>query len=264
MINTAVFDVDGTICFDGRTIELPVVDALRSLRTTMRLAFASARPIRDLLPVLPPEFHDEILIGGNGAFTRVDGRLDVLGFADADRRALDALIDRHRLRVLVDGDWDYCFTGDQAHKIFRQLDAGHLARNVVRETIDTYSKVVLFTDDPAVIDELSATSLAYTVHDDERIIDIAPSGITKHQALNRLGIADGRYLAFGNDANDMEMLRHAAVSYGVGQHPALDFVEHRIARVDVAEAIAGLVAGAGVQPRPTAVAPTVRVDSAND
>lgn len=227
-MNVVVFDVDGTICFDGVSIEPAIASALSRLRRRSRIVFASARPIRDLLPVLPDEFHDDTLIGGNGAFSRDRGDLQVLGIAHEDRQMLDKIIDEYQLPVLIDGDWDYSFTGDEAHRIFRQLDAGRLASNVGRDQIETYSKVVLFTTDPDVLRRLADSQLSFNVHPEEGIVDIAPSGITKHQAVNRLGIADGSYVAFGNDANDEQLLRHAARSYRVGSHPALAFADRSL------------------------------------
>lgn len=243
MRNVVVFDVDGTICFDGRTIGPDIVDALRSLRERCELVFASARPIRDLLPVLPEDLHAATLIGGNGAFSRVEGELTVLGIDHEDRVLIDRLIDEHELTVLIDGEWDYCFTGDQAHRIFRQLDAGRLASNIPREQIERYSKVVLFASGSRIEEELRQSPLSINVHPDEGIIDIAPSGITKHHALGRLGIADGAYVAFGNDANDELMLRHAGTSYCVGAHPALSFADHHLSRDDIAYAIATIEIG---------------------
>jgi HAD superfamily hydrolase (TIGR01484 family) len=240
VLEAAVFDVDGTICFDGRTIAEPVLEALRDLRRRTRLVFASARPVRDLLPVLPADLHDATLLGGNGAFSRDRGETRVLGIAHSDRLVLDRLIDRYDLRVLVDGEWDYSFTGDEAHRIFRQLDAGRLAHNVNRHDIETWSKVVLFTTDDRVVEELRDTALSLHLHPDEGIVDVSPSGVTKHDALGRLSIADGSYVAFGNDANDELMLRHAATSYCVGDHPALRFADHHLDPSEVADAIIGL------------------------
>ncbi|MYW95799.1 HAD-IIB family hydrolase [Amycolatopsis rubida] len=241
MGKTVVFDVDGTICFDGVSIAPAIAEALSALRGRFRLVFASARPIRDLLPVLPAEFHDETLVGGNGAFSRSDGELQVLGIAREDRRVLDRIIDEHDLKVLIDGDWDYAYTGDEAHKIFRQLDAGKLASNVSREQIERYSKVVLFTSRPDVLRRLRETGLSISVHPEEGIVDVAPSGITKHHALVRLGIAESGYTAFGNDANDERMLREATTSYCVGRHPALAFADRHLAPEAVPRAIRDLL-----------------------
>lgn len=63
-----VFDIDGTLCFDGRLIDQTIIDTLLQLQHDgHELIFASARPIRDLLPVLPSVFHQHTLIGANGA-----------------------------------------------------------------------------------------------------------------------------------------------------------------------------------------------------
>ncbi|KZT91292.1 putative hydrolase [Lactiplantibacillus plantarum] len=49
-----VFDIDGTLSFDGRTIASPITRALTYLiREHHKVVFASARPIRDLLPIIP-------------------------------------------------------------------------------------------------------------------------------------------------------------------------------------------------------------------
>lgn len=105
---------------------------------------------------------------------------------------------------------------------------GGLASNVPREQIAPYSEVVLCTSDPEVLHRLEQTELSINVHPAEGIVDIAPSGVTKHHALVRLGTADGGYVAFGNDANDERMLRHAKTSYCVGTHPALEFADHHV------------------------------------
>lgn len=235
-----VFDVDGTISFDGVGIDDRIAAALVSLSERRRVIFASARPIRDLLPVLPPELHENALIGGNGAFTRSDGKLTIVGFSPEHRHALDTVIDEYGVGALVDGAWDYSFTGDEMHPIFRQLDAGQAADNVARETIAAYSKVVLFTDDPAVIEAVVHTGLPHSVHVEEKTVDIAPSDVTKLQALHGLGVRDGEYIAFGNDANDIAMLQNARTSYRVGRFPGLGFATHTLAPSAVESAIAAL------------------------
>ncbi|MBK0331446.1 HAD hydrolase family protein [Brachybacterium sp. MASK1Z-5] len=239
-----VLDVDGTLCFDGRTLAAGIVEALLRVRERRPLVFASARPVRDLLPVLPEELAGSALIGGNGAFVRRAQHADVevIGFSVPARALLDGIIDARSLPALVDGPWDYSFTGDEQHRIFRQLDAGRLARNVPRSALPDYAKAVLFTEDPQVIQQLRGTGLTVSVHPDEHLIDVAPSGVTKHSALRRLGILDGSYTAVGNDVNDVELLRHARRGIRVGEHPALDFAHRTIDRESVAEALTSLVA----------------------
>ena len=49
-----VFDLDGTICFKGKPLSQEICAALdECIQIGHEVVFASARPIRDLLPVLP-------------------------------------------------------------------------------------------------------------------------------------------------------------------------------------------------------------------
>jgi len=61
-----VFDVDGTICFNGQYIDELLINKIKEINKKYDVIFASARPIRDLIPVVK-EFKNEILIGGNGS-----------------------------------------------------------------------------------------------------------------------------------------------------------------------------------------------------
>jgi len=63
-----VFDWDGAICFKGQPISNKILEALSELRDEHEIIFASARPIRDMLPVIDPSFHHLTMIAfGNDA-----------------------------------------------------------------------------------------------------------------------------------------------------------------------------------------------------
>ncbi|MDU1036850.1 MAG: HAD hydrolase family protein, partial [Staphylococcus sp.] len=73
-----IFDIDGTICFDGCSIDPSIKQRLFKLRqANHNVMFASARPIRDLLPVIP-EFADDTLIGGNGSIISKNGQIEIV------------------------------------------------------------------------------------------------------------------------------------------------------------------------------------------
>ncbi|GFO50862.1 hypothetical protein ikelab_01370 [Lactococcus garvieae] len=65
-----VFDLDGTIVFNGYEIEANILEKLRQLDEKVKIIFASARPVRDMLPPLE-DFPDNDLIGGNGSIVRM-------------------------------------------------------------------------------------------------------------------------------------------------------------------------------------------------
>ena len=61
-----VFDLDGTICFAGRPVSDPIHAAISSIiEQGHTLIFASARPIRDMLPVLDKRFSDALAFGND-------------------------------------------------------------------------------------------------------------------------------------------------------------------------------------------------------
>ena len=79
-----VFDLDGTICFKGRPVSDELLKALEELVAQgHEVIFASARPIRDLLPVLHERVHHYPMIGGNGSMVAA-------GESGSPRRALTA------------------------------------------------------------------------------------------------------------------------------------------------------------------------------
>ncbi|CAL2059438.1 MULTISPECIES: HAD hydrolase family protein [Streptomyces] len=229
---TTVFDVDGTLCFDGRTIDGRIRTAIETCeRAGHQLVFASARPVRDLLPVLGGAFPTATLIGGNGSLVSVGGEVRArAAFEAGDLGKLLIEADRFRAGYLADGPWDYAYTGPAEHPILGRVDQGRLARRVDLAGLPAVVKflVVDATDMAALAEAGRVLGMTVNHHLDEAIIDFAPGTTNKWEALASLGI--DRYNAFGNDINDLDLLRHAHHSVRVGGHPALD----GIARVTVA------------------------------
>lgn len=63
-----VFDLDGTLCFAGKPISPVLVDALKKAEEKGHsLFFASARSIRDMMPVIDSSLHHHGMVGGNGS-----------------------------------------------------------------------------------------------------------------------------------------------------------------------------------------------------
>ncbi|MOA08126.1 haloacid dehalogenase-like hydrolase [compost metagenome] len=72
-----------------------------------------------------------------------------------------------------------------------------------------------------LIHKLQNLPIVIYQHGQEDIIDISPQGVNKWTGLKRLGVDPQRFIAFGNDANDIEMFRHSAHSVCVGEHTEL-------------------------------------------
>lgn len=220
-----VFDLDGTICFQGKPLSLEIIKALDELSLQgNEVIFASARPIRDILPILPPHMHSYPMVGGNGAIVANNSRIiSTVHFDDNVREEILALIKFHSLDYLIDGEWDYSYTGSENHPIRRNVDPQMRANNVTVATINNIIKIVLLdiTNHPTVLEKLQALPIVVHKHGNENILDISPTGIDKWNGLQKLGLEDRTFIAFGNDANDMTMFQHAYKSIMIGHHQEL-------------------------------------------
>lgn len=217
-----VFDLDGTICFKGQPLSEGITNALEAcIENGHEIIFASARPIRDLLPVLPETMRKFSMVGGNGAFVAQNGEtIEVTAFEEKIIAEIQNIISAFGLPYLIDGDWDYAYTGSETHPIYQNLDPLKLAKNVSLQELKDIVKIVLFPKEQRneIVGELKKLPISLYEHTSENIVDMSPSGIDKWNGLTKLGIAEGEFIAFGNDTNDASMFAKAKESVCVGEH----------------------------------------------
>lgn len=234
-----VFDLDGTICFKGQPLTKEICAALdECLAIGHEIIFASARPIRDLLPVLPEKYHQLRMVGGNGAFRNAYGSIEVNSFDKDICKQLFNMIDAHRLPYLIDSNWDYSYTGEPTHPIYQNIDPLKSAKNVPIDSLESVVKVVLFTNDSEIQKSLEALPLTLHLHQNEGILDLSPEGIDKWAGLQELGVTKNEFIAFGNDSNDICMFEVAKESICIGNHPvAKEHATYQITEDEVAKMI---------------------------
>ncbi|GGH87314.1 Cof subfamily protein (haloacid dehalogenase superfamily) [Pullulanibacillus pueri] len=220
-----VFDLDGTICFKGQPVSQKILKSIGQLKgMEHEVIFASARPIRDMLPVIDKSFHDYTMIGGNGSLIYKKGKSVLTrGFEKDQLIKIKTFIHQYKATYLIDGTWDYAYTGPLDHPILNNLDPEGLANRVALEILDPVVKVLVLTatDLDALATHLEALDVVVHRHQNEQVIDISPPDIDKWQALQTLGIKKGEYIAFGNDANDVTLLENAAHAVMIGDHAQL-------------------------------------------
>lgn len=91
-----VFDIDGTVCFDRRTIDESICLAFEEIRrANHEIILGFARPIRDLIPVLPEPFRHGPMVGGNGTFVFEQEKIQVKYFKDDLLKQLLTCIQSH-------------------------------------------------------------------------------------------------------------------------------------------------------------------------
>ncbi|MEW4305635.1 HAD-IIB family hydrolase [Rossellomorea marisflavi] len=220
---TFIFDLDGTICFKGNPLSPSITRALQQLEADgHRIVFASARPIRDMLPVLPKPFHNETLIGGNGALISENGNITFSrAFSPAIVETLITTLHEHQATYLIDGEWDYSYTGRADHPILTNLDPHRLAKNIPVSEHPSIVKLLILSaiEKEILLEKLGEMDVVLHLHAQEDVIDCSPNGIHKRAALTHLNITD--YIAFGNDANDITMFEGARHAVMIGDHQAL-------------------------------------------
>ncbi|WP_339212350.1 HAD-IIB family hydrolase [Ornithinibacillus sp. FSL M8-0202] len=230
-----VFDIDGTICFDGKTIDSSIIEALDELtKCGHDIIFASARPIRDLVPVLPAQLQKGKLVGGNGCYISEDGKITTNYFHPDVIEPLHNLIQTYQLTYLADGEWDYSYTGSQNHPIYHNINQSS-ARNRLFTDLEKICKLVLFNPTKTVLDELTQLPVSITAYKKENAIDISPLGVNKVHGLNRLHVTD--FISFGNDSNDQCLFENAKYSVCVGDHHVQAYASMTITKEQVANTI---------------------------
>ncbi|MGY3185727.1 HAD-IIB family hydrolase [Lysinibacillus sp. TE18511] len=233
-----VFDLDGTICFKGQPLSEGITRALEAcIENGHEIIFASARPIRDLLPVLPETMRQFPMVGGNGAFVARNGEtLEVTAFEAEIVEEIQNIISAFQLPYLVDGDWDYAYTGSEAHPIYQNLDPLKLAKKVALQDLKGIVKIVLFPGEHLneILIELKKLPISIYEHASENIVDMSPNGIDKWNGLTKLGISEGDFIAFGNDANDASMFVKAKESVCVGEHKVRELASLQVSSEEAA------------------------------
>ncbi|MGG3853956.1 HAD-IIB family hydrolase [Caldifermentibacillus hisashii] len=228
-----VFDLDGTICFKGQSVSERILKSLEKLEAQgHQVIFASARPIRDLLPVLDKRFHTYPMIGGNGAIVANQGQIiSTVHFDTKTLLKIKRLIELYEVTYLIDSSWDYAYTGPADHPILHNLDPQKLAKNRPLTELNPIVKILMLTSKKIgqLKRDLAKLDVVVNVHGNEGVLDISPKGINKWSGLQQLAVIEGEYIAFGNDANDVSMFQHAKHSVMIGDHSKLKpFAEEQL------------------------------------
>ena len=230
---TYIFDLDGTICFDGKCISQSITRSLHLLLDKgHRVIFASARSIRDMLPVLPESFHNLELIGANGVLISQNGNVrQIAQFTPQQKLHLSSLMAHYQVQGLIDGTWHYHFWQNRIHPLFSLIDALNLAQHKNLEDLGSWTKALILSanDMEALRQELQQHNFNVYCHQNENALDISPDKTNKFMALQHLEnpVATQSYTAFGNDHNDLMLLKHAQTSYQIGEHTILDNITHQ-------------------------------------
>lgn len=246
-----VLDIDGTICFDGHHIDVRIVEALCDLMDLgHKVILASARPIRDMMPVLDERLKHIPLVGGNGSIVSVGKQIvHKESISEDNYKKILEIWGQHKCSILVDDEWDYGHVADGREELFERIDGYDLAENLPLTAIKTPIKVLLMSikDGQAIRQALDDLDLSISGYEKLTQMDITSPGINKFSGLKWLGIQDGDYVCFGNDSNDIPLFKHSSYGVQVGNHTQLAEISDEQIPVDhqIVDKLIGKLKGFG-------------------
>lgn len=223
-----VFDLDGTLCFDGRTISDDIKEVLgKAQYYGHQIAFASARSYRDCIPVLGEKLAQELVVGLNGGLAYDEGAL-VFHRHIEDKAFKEVLswCQRYNLPYFVDDDFNYSGQLIEKMPFAKHVDPLHLAKQVTLVELKNPIKMViemsnhedLIEDMVSELKLLESMDVAYFEH--EKCLYINPYETNKATTIVNL-IGDD-FVVFGNDKNDKDLFKSSLYSVQVGDYTPLE------------------------------------------
>lgn len=194
MISAAAFDIDGTLTFRDRSLELSVISAIRRLRVPVVLATGNVFCFVHAIAVA---------VGGIAGIIAENGGI----VADTKARVISGNVEACRIAARA--------VEHSGRFNLRKLDVAERVTEVAysRDTltdadVSSFRKIVAeCCPDVTVVDSSFAVHIR-DIHVNKGI------GLTKIAEL--LGIPLGEFAAFGDSENDVEMLKVAGTGVAVG------------------------------------------------
>ena len=245
-IRLLAIDLDGTLLDDNKRVSLQTADALRCLRTDVRIVIASARPPRSVRGIYSLLELDTLSIHYNGALVWHEPTGKVFHHTPMPGHLVHRVIEQARTafpECLVSCEaLDRWYT-DRFDNHYT-TETGRMFKPDVIAPLDTFHHhpmtKVLLLGAPEMITQLtqllqkSLVGDAAVVRCDPELIQIMHPSAGKGPALRRVanhyGIAMNQVLAIGDAANDVDMLQAAGIAVAMDNaHPRVKAVSHWIA-----------------------------------
>ncbi|AIT09548.1 hypothetical protein LO80_05935 [Candidatus Francisella endociliophora] len=216
-----IFDIDGTICDNGKHIEENIQEEIKSLYNKHNVVFASARPIRDMLPILNKEFHSSLLIGCNGGIHYKNGDFGKTHHFETNIiKQVVNFLKKGNIPYVLDGDWHYSLSKitHPFHDYIKSLSNYEYLENDLIEKGITKLLILDNTKESEVTEFLGSFNEKFNLnkHTKDSLFDITPNHNNKYIALKECGLNMQESICFGNDHNDFMMLDNAHISVFVG------------------------------------------------
>lgn len=224
-MNIYVFDIDGTISTEGKKVHPTICRKLFELAESNQIIFASARPVRDMLPMLSDELHSSLFIGCNGGMAWKNGQTVLSHVFENDfvSRILDVM-NNLEIPYVLDGEWNYSISKKDHpfHEYIRSLSNYEICEEDIISSGVTKILILSEHHRDKILLHTKDDDVSIHPHRSDGFYDFTPKENNKYRTLSKL-IGREKYIAFGNDQNDFIMLREAEISVFIGERE--DFKE---------------------------------------
>jgi Cof subfamily protein (haloacid dehalogenase superfamily) len=227
-VKTFVFDLDGTLIYDGLPLEARFEKVLRRIKAAgHHVMFATGRSWRDFVPVVPAWCSEQPSVLFGGGLVLHGGEIYSQHFLPSnDVEELVSDMDTKQLKYLIDGHSSY-YHPSQEHWIYEDIvkisgqSRDLHVDNIVR---DGAYKILVLED--AWLDYfhqvINERDLIIKHHSYDRCFDIMPARVNKYVGLRELNLpAPENIYVFGNDGNDLELMQNLPNSVLFGNHAEL-------------------------------------------
>lgn len=215
-IKLYAFDLDGTLLNSNKKISLDMLNMLGKIKEDNNiLVFATARPPRDTLKLIPKEFHNEYIICYNGGFIKKGKQIIKSNVIDKDQieNIINLLIENNLNNICLEIE-------DKLYSNFKVEDYfGNTAYQIVDfKSMDKskVSKIIVCDNNISnkIINKLPKSCVGI-ITDDKSLLQIMESNVSKWNSISyimdNLDISKEDVISFGNDNNDIDMIKNSGI-----------------------------------------------------
>ena len=213
-MTTYIFDIDGTLSHYGAKIHPVICNRIIELSHKNKIIFSSARPVRDMLPMVASELHKAIFIGCNGGILFENRKIVSADFLDRNYvSSIVGRMDKMGMPYVLDGEWGVSFSNvhHSFHDYIRSLSNDQVRKEELIK--NGVTKILVLSDNNKNV-LTNGIDVSIHVHKDG-FYDITPCRNNKYNTLREI-IGNDIYIAFGNIETDFQILDNAEVSVFIG------------------------------------------------
>ncbi|MFC3928947.1 HAD-IIB family hydrolase [Streptococcus caprae] len=222
-----VFDLDGTLCFDGHHLHEEILAVLnQAANYGHEVVFASARSYRDCVGVLGESLKNNLVIALNGGLAYQNGH--VIFARHLQEQAFHTALSwcrQYNLPFFVDDTFNYATEISHKMPFISTVDPLKIAEQIPVSQLTNPIKLVIYLGDyeelvEDICDDLeSLGQLGVSYHAHEKCLYINPYETNKATTVEELIGED--FVTFGNDKNDKQLFKDALYAVQVGDYKPL-------------------------------------------